>query len=177
MVRRRGVWPVIRRIWIKTGITATVVFVTWSLWAYRASSAAHAAMVSDEQVDVLRVAHHWTFLPRAAVLPVGLLFFPGALVDPVAYAPLLRRVAEAGYPVVLVQVPRRGAFGGAEGAEPLNRGVTAMASVAPASRWVVACLPARGTCASTAATTRSSATTASNRATGRQPSAAPNSSG
>jgi hypothetical protein len=78
MVRRRGVWPVIRRIWITTGITATVVFVTWSLWAYRASSAAHAAMVSDEQVDVVRGAHHWTFLPRAAVLPVGLLFFPGS---------------------------------------------------------------------------------------------------
>jgi hypothetical protein len=138
MVRRRAVWPVIRRIWITTGITATVVFVTWSLWAYRASSAAHAAMVSDERVDVVRGERHWTFLPRAAVQPVGLLFFPGALVDPVAYAPLLRRVAEAGYPVALVQVPRRGAFGGAEGAEPLNRAVTAMASVAPASRWVVA---------------------------------------
>jgi pimeloyl-ACP methyl ester carboxylesterase len=138
MVKRRPLWPVIRRIWITTGLTATVIFVAWSLWAYRASSEAHNAMVSDARVEVVGGEHHWTFLPREGVRRVGLLFFPGALVNPVAYAPLLRSVAEAGYPAILVQVPRRGAFGGAEGAEPLNRGVTATLSVPQVARWVAA---------------------------------------
>jgi pimeloyl-ACP methyl ester carboxylesterase len=46
-----------------------------------------------------------------------LVFFPGALVDPRAYAPLARFVAAAGYPVVIVELPRRGAFGGADSPE------------------------------------------------------------
>jgi hypothetical protein len=57
-------WPGIRRIWITTGISATVVFVTWSLLASRASSEARQAIRSDTMVEVARGAHHWTFKPR-----------------------------------------------------------------------------------------------------------------
>jgi pimeloyl-ACP methyl ester carboxylesterase len=131
------VWPVIRRIWITAGISATAVFVTWSLIAYRASSKAHEAMISDAQVEVTRGEHHWTFTPRQGAPGVGLLFYPGALVDPIAYAPLLRSVASAGYPAVLVEVPRRGGFGGADGAEPLTRGIDATLTVDNVARWVV----------------------------------------
>ena len=142
MSRRRsgrgGAWPVIRRIWITTGIGATIVFVVWSLLAYRASSEARAALESSDAVLVTRGEHHWLFSPRAAAPGVGLIFYPGALVDPVAYAPLLRSVAAAGYPALLVEVPRRAALGGAEGAPPLTRGVDAMQSVPQVKRWVVA---------------------------------------
>jgi len=136
--RGRGWWPRIQRIWITTGISATVVFVTWSLLAYRASSEAHEAIRGDAVVEVTRGAHHWTFKAREGTPRVGLLFYPGALVDPVAYAPLLRSVAAAGFPAVLVEVPRRGGFGGADGAEPLTRGIDATLSVDNVGQWVVA---------------------------------------
>src|SRR5687768_12784066 len=138
MRRDRRVWPVIRRIWVTLGIGATVVFVTWSLWAFRASSEARAALEGDSAVAVTRGEHHWLFSPRTAGATVGLVFYPGALVDPVAYAPLLREVARAGYPALLIEMPRRGAFGGGDGAEPLTRGVTAMHEVPQVTRWVVA---------------------------------------
>ena len=139
MTRRRGgLWPVVRRIWITLGISATIVFVTWSLIAYRASSEAREALVSDGAVTITRGEYHWVFRPRATTSTVGLLFYPGALVDPVAYAPLLRAVSEAGYPALLVEVPRRGGFGGAEGAAPLTRGVAAMQALPDVTRWVVA---------------------------------------
>jgi hypothetical protein len=135
---RRGVWATVRRVWITTGIGATVLFVAWCLIAYRASADARTALKGNDRVRVSDGAHYWVFAPEQRHADVGLLFYPGAFVDPVAYAPLLLAVADHGYPVVLVRVPRRGVMGGAEGAEPLNRGVAAMLDVPVVRRWVLA---------------------------------------
>jgi hypothetical protein len=134
----RSLWAKIRRVWITTGISATIVFVVWCLIAYRASATAQSALKGTDAVHVSEGEHQWLFQPRNSSASVGLLFYPGALVDPVAYAPLLLAVASKGYPAVLVQVPRRGVLGGAEGAESLNRGVAATLSVPSVHRWVVA---------------------------------------
>jgi pimeloyl-ACP methyl ester carboxylesterase len=139
MTRRPpGLWSRIRRIWIITGISATVVFVGWCLIAYRASGDAHAAMSGSSSVAVSEGEHHWLFKPHGGSSVTGLLFFPGALVDPRAYAPLLLNVAEDGHAALLIQVPRRGAAGGAEGAEPLNRAAGAILTVPGIKQWVVA---------------------------------------
>lgn len=131
-------WATIRRIWIVAGISVTIVFVTWSVIAYRASDEARRALESSQTIAVTHGAHHWLLQRRADQRNVGLLFFPGALVDPVAYAPLLRSVAAEGYPAILIEVPRRGALGGADGAEPLNRAVSATLEVPGVEQWVVA---------------------------------------
>jgi pimeloyl-ACP methyl ester carboxylesterase len=139
MRKRAGsVWQRIRRIWITTGVSATVVFVAWTLISFRASSTAHAALNGNDAVSVSKGEHHWLFQPRESPARTGLLFFPGAMVDPIAYAPMLLAVAEEGYPALLVQLPRRGILGGAEGAEPLNRAATAMVRAPLVVRWVVA---------------------------------------
>lgn len=132
----RRIWPVIRRVWITAGISVTVIFVGWSLWAYQATAEGTGALVSDERVIVVRSAHSWYFAPRAPRADVGLLFFPGALVDPAAYAPLARAVAEAGYPVQLVELPRRGALGGADGPEVFGRARDAIESLPHVRGWV-----------------------------------------
>ena len=114
MKRLRRAWPVIRRVWAITGVSVTVIFVAWSLIAFRASDEALAAAQSDGIVVVERADGVWRFEPATAgaasmaggaltapvapVAPVApgsptLVFFPGALVDPRAYAPLARAVA------------------------------------------------------------------------------------
>ena len=138
VTRIRKAWRIIHQVWITTGISATVVFVGWSLLAYRASAEAHEAIRGNGAVGVTRGAHHWTFTPHEGTRRAGLLFYPGALVSPVAYAPLLRGVAAAGFPAVLVELPRRGALGGADGAEPLTRGIEATLTVENVASWVVA---------------------------------------
>ncbi len=145
--RWRRVWRRVRQVWVALGVAATVVFTAWSLVAYRATGAARAALASDAAVEVRREAGGWHFRPRAPLgvertdrdqPRVGLLFFPGALVDPVAYAPLLRAAAGRGHPAVLMALPRRGAFGGA--GEPAvsasARAVLQGAGGGP-RRWVV----------------------------------------
>lgn len=128
------------RAWAITGAAAGAVFVVWSLMAYRATGEARAALVSTPAVAVSDHDGYWTFQPNQPA-SVGLLFFPGALVDPVAYAPLAQAVAGRGYTVVLVRVPRRGAFGGAESDELSLRYRRALREVSQAGgpgRWVVA---------------------------------------
>ena len=134
---RKGLWPIIRRVWIITGLTGTAIFVTWSLLAYRSTQVARAALQSDARVTVTRGEAYWSFQP-AAPSTAGLIFFAGALVDPVAYAPLAHAVADAGYPVMLVELPRRGAFGGAQGPEVFARARRATQSLPRITRWVVA---------------------------------------
>jgi pimeloyl-ACP methyl ester carboxylesterase len=71
----------------------------------------------------------------------GLVFFPGGLVDPVAYAPLTRAAAAAGHPSVLVELPRRGAFGGADDPRVLETARSAMRAMPtrpPVTAWVIA---------------------------------------
>jgi pimeloyl-ACP methyl ester carboxylesterase len=122
-------------VWITLGLSAGIVFVGWSLLAYRARPECRAALRSDEAVAVSRADHAWLFrAPRAK--DVGLIFFPGALVEPAAYAPLARTVAAAGYPVLLVELPRRGGFGGADSPEVPERAWAAMRHAPEVRGWV-----------------------------------------
>jgi len=136
--RLRRILGIVHRVWVIAGASSLVVFVTWALLAYRPSGEARRAMESDARVVVVEADAYWTFTPTGARNHrTALLFFPGALVDPVAYAPLLRRVAERGYPALLVRVPRRAAFGGAEGLPPIERAREGMRAV-ETLQWVVA---------------------------------------
>jgi pimeloyl-ACP methyl ester carboxylesterase len=139
--RARGrLWKRIRRIWATLGLTAMVVFAGWSLVAYRASGEARAALRSDAAVDVQHEGGVWRFMPAGDASPTtpGLLFFPGALVDPIAYAPLARAAAAAGYPAFVVKLPRRGAFGGAEDPELWARVRAVLHEPRTPRRWVAA---------------------------------------
>lgn len=135
---RRRLWPVIHRVWITTGLGVTVVFVTWSLLAFRATAAATVALSTDATVVVGSHEYGWSFEPAGQPRETGLLFFAGALVDPRAYAPLLRAVAREGHPALLIALPRRGAFGGADGPEVLNRAVAATLTLPDVRQWVLA---------------------------------------
>lgn len=133
----KGRWQTIRRIWIAAGLIFTLVFVGWSVVAYRATPDARRALTSNSRVTVARAEGAWTFIPGSGGSSTGLLFFAGALVEPAAYAPLLRDVAEAGFPAVLVELPRRGAFGGADGPAVLARAGGLMSRMPRIDRWVI----------------------------------------
>jgi hypothetical protein len=92
-------------------------------------AAALKALESGPTVRVERYFYSLDFIPRQA--KGGLAFYPGGRVDYRAYAPVLRRIAEAGYRVSLLEVPFSLAIldGG--------RAVSAIAN-APDLGWVVA---------------------------------------
>lgn len=135
----RRLWLLFKRVWITVGISATVVLAVWSFLAFRATADAWAAISGDDVVTVTHAGTVWRFSPtKSDTTPrAGMLFFPGALVDPIAYAPLARAVAAAGYPVRIVELPRRGALGGGNDPLVLERALSVMHAEHDV-RWVVA---------------------------------------
>jgi hypothetical protein len=82
-----------------------VVALVW-LRPYPAGASALGALTPDELVTVVDAPTTIELVPAVPKDPeVGLVFSPGALVDPRAYADLLRPVAEAGYLVVILKEP------------------------------------------------------------------------
>jgi len=68
---------------------------------------ARAALESGDGVVVRESRNFTAFLPESDPSNVGFLFYPGALVEPAAYAPWVRKLAERGHPAAIVHFPLR----------------------------------------------------------------------
>ena len=66
------------------------------MFAARVRNLPEGVMDSDTAVTVTEPSQTITFQPTANQAATGLLFYPGAMVEPTAYAPLARTMAEAG---------------------------------------------------------------------------------
>jgi pimeloyl-ACP methyl ester carboxylesterase len=96
----------IRRIWIAGGL-AFMVFLWWSVEAHGVPD---GAARSDARVRITEATFGRLFAPTASRHDMArLIFLPGGLVDPDAYVPFVRAVAEAGASVALVRLPMRAA--------------------------------------------------------------------
>lgn len=96
------------RRWIRRGFIAWAIISTlWLLNSYRTQGVARTLLTSDAKVTVQSSRDSLAFLPTASVRSSGLLFIVGAGVAAEAYAPLLRPLAEQGYPVFVVRLPYR----------------------------------------------------------------------
>ncbi len=101
--RRGGRHPVIRTIGAVLGLG--VVALTWWLRPFPAGEAAVAALEQDAAVTVVGTPTLFILEPASGASTTGLVFQPGARVDPRAYAAVLRPLVDAGYPVVIVKQP------------------------------------------------------------------------
>ncbi len=95
-----------RIIWIVAA--AAAVLLALLLWwqtavCYRADATAAAALLPDETVRVEAADYGWLFDGPGE--QDALIFYPGALVETAAYAPLARRLAASGLDVCLVNMP------------------------------------------------------------------------
>lgn len=96
-----------------------------------ASSTAIAAMSGAPGVTVTESALRITLEPTGEPRTTGLVFYPGALVDPRAYVPNLTPLAAEGYPVVIIKLPYNIAFLDPNGAQ------AAMDADSDITRWAV----------------------------------------
>jgi pimeloyl-ACP methyl ester carboxylesterase len=123
----------IRRIWMGSGLA----FMAWLFWNAQARGVDPMLLRTGNAIVVADSGPFLRFSPRATSSAAGLIFLPGAAVDPTAYAPLLRAVADAGHPVVLVRLPWRMAPTAASQVTVRER-ITAVQAGEPARRWVLA---------------------------------------
>jgi predicted alpha/beta-hydrolase family hydrolase len=98
----------IKRKHIRIGLAVFwAIVIGWMWWNMQAHGVDADVFASDSNVEVIRSPSSMQFLPRTDTASVGLVFYPGALADPDAYAPLARGVADAGWPVVILELPFR----------------------------------------------------------------------
>lgn len=139
---RRRLWP----LWLILALLVVVAaFAAWALTGPRADEAALAALggeggggffgagydgVGYEAVAVEQ-ARWLVFSPVAQPPTTGLILYPGARVDPRAYAVAARMIAAAGYRVVVVPMPLNLAVLGA------NRADEVIAAYPEVTRWAI----------------------------------------
>jgi pimeloyl-ACP methyl ester carboxylesterase len=139
MANRSRIWKIIRNLWAAAGSIALLGIVVWCYFAYGANAEAKRAMSSNAEVDISQRENHALFSSRKGIASgaTGLVFFPGSLVESAAYAPLAQAIARAGHPMLLVDVPLRGALGGADGSEVMERARAAIKLTPQVKRWLV----------------------------------------
>jgi pimeloyl-ACP methyl ester carboxylesterase len=109
----------------------------WLVLASRANETARLALVSDARVTVDDGGPVIAFRPTGRPETTGVIFYPGAMVEPAAYAPLCRRIAERGYPVFIVKLPLGSAPLRSQVAVLFRRTEETMRSNPAVKRWVV----------------------------------------
>jgi dienelactone hydrolase len=111
-------------------VVVVVAFVVWASTGPGPMPEALDALKSGESVQV--ETEPWLiFRPARSTPATGLVLYPGARVDPRAYAPIARAVAEAGYLVVIVPMPLDLAFFAPD------RAAEVMAAFPGVERWAV----------------------------------------
>jgi hypothetical protein len=107
-------------------------FFVWASYPSQPMPEALAALATDGQVIV--EDQEWlVFKPAASPEPQsGLIIYPGGRVDPRAYAPMARAIAEQGYQVVIVPMPLNLAIFGPMRAQEV------MDALPDVQNWVIA---------------------------------------
>ena len=105
-------------------------FLVWSNTPLAPMPEALAALQPDSQVQV--TTGPWiTFQPASSNTDTGLIIYPGGRVDPRAYAPIARDIAEQGYLVVIAPMPLNLAVFGANQAQEI------IAAYPDIQHWVI----------------------------------------
>jgi hypothetical protein len=108
-------WKILKAIWV----TAGLVFITWMGVSTQAKGVSKAILQSDTIIHVENSHDYISFIP-AGFYSTVFIFYPGALVDPIAYAPLCRNISAKGYKVMLIKMPWRLASKGYRKPKELN---------------------------------------------------------
>ncbi len=94
---------------VKIFLIIVLVFViSISIWiniTYEPDATAMKYMSSTETVSVLEKDFGLSFTPQGIMRDAGIIFYPGAKVEPEAYSPIAFKLAEKGYQTIIVKMP------------------------------------------------------------------------
>lgn len=109
----------------------------WLADSYRTRRVPDGLLRSDAKVSVADLAGTLEFLPTPPAATTGLIFLCGSGVAAHAYAPMLRPIAEAGYPVFIVKLPYRFAPRESDRQHAVDHARSLIAAHPEISRWVL----------------------------------------
>jgi predicted esterase len=124
---------ILRIAWITFGI----LFILWMLNSFRARGFDRAILESDQTVTVEVTNKLIHFQPKKDQQPTGFIFFPGGMVQPQAYAPMSRTIAEQGFNVFIVKLPFGSAPLASQETSVMEQALEIMATNESIQNWAV----------------------------------------
>ncbi len=88
--KKRSLRRLLRIVWITLGVS----FLVWQFYTFTSQGFDRRLEESDSQVAITDEGKWVTFAPKKDSIKNAVLFFPGGGVDPFAYLPLNRKLAE-----------------------------------------------------------------------------------
>lgn len=126
------------RRWIRVGFVLWALFaMSWLANSVRTRGVDENTLRSNGEVSVLIDATGLTFLPASSNGHAALVFICGSGIAAEAYAPLLRPVAEEGFPVFVVKLPYRFAPLESHKQAAVGRARGVIAAHAEVKQWVI----------------------------------------
>jgi hypothetical protein len=124
--------------WISRGFIVWAIFATaWLANSVRTQGVDASFLKNSATVSVVDQGTRLEFLPTRQQDDTGLIFFCGSGIAAEAYAPLLRPIAETGYPVHVIRLPWRFAPLESHKREAVERAIRLIQDHPEVSRWVV----------------------------------------
>jgi len=124
----------VRRAFVVWAIGSTL----WVANTMRTQGVPRAVLQSSQAVSVAETSATLEFMPVKLRKESALLFLCGGGVSARAYAPLLRPVADAGFPVFVIKLPYRLAPAESHKVEAIERAREVMTAHPEIDRWVIA---------------------------------------
>lgn len=130
--------PTFRR-WIRVGLVLwAVLAMSWLANSMRTRGVDENLLRSNQEVSVLNDATGLAFLPASTSGHTGLVFICGSGVAAEAYAPILRPIAEKGFPVFVIRLPYRFAPLESHKHMAVDRAREVIATHPEVAHWVIA---------------------------------------
>lgn len=95
-------WKIFRLIWVTAGLS----FLIWMWSSYQSKGVDKLVFESNSTVHVGQTKDLISFTPTRTYQKV-FIFYPGGMVEPDAYTPLCRKIADSGCEVLLIKMPWR----------------------------------------------------------------------
>jgi hypothetical protein len=99
--KKRSIRRLLRIVWITFGVS----FLVWQFQSFRSQGYERNLEESDSQISISDEAKGITVVPKRDSIKNAVLFFPGGGVDPLAYLPLNRKLAENDILSIIVKLP------------------------------------------------------------------------
>ena len=108
-MRRFKIWQIALALIAMLLLLGGTIFVIWASNPLPADKQAFTALENDASISI--DTEPWlVFKPQSTESSAGFIFYPGGRVQPEAYALAARKIAEAGYLVVIPRMPLNLAF-------------------------------------------------------------------
>lgn len=100
--KKQNIKKTLKTIWF----SAVFIFMFWQFYSFQSKGVDESLLENSKTIKVEQSSKFYSFQPVKGFEKV-FIFFPGAMVDPEAYVPLCRKIADNNIKVYLIKMPWR----------------------------------------------------------------------